>query len=80
MHDPALLLLAIPEEYWYCKDVNLSEIYDFDIGKKEFEGLLELFFLCKRLDTVQTSRKLLLKIFKIFFHMLFWGSAKPSFG
>ena len=61
----------------YCK---LSEIYDFDIGIFFFEGLLEFFGVCKRFYTVNTIRIHVPKIFIFFFHMLFWGSAKPSFG
>jgi len=56
------------------------KIYGFDIGKKIFEGLLEFFFVCKRFKIVQTVRIHLPKILRFFFHMLFWGSAKPSFG
>ncbi len=55
-------------------------MYDFDIGKNKFEGLLEFFFVCKRFYTVNTNRIHLPKIFICFFHMLFWGSAEPSFG
>ncbi len=55
------------------------KIYDFDIGKKQFEVLLEFFFLCKRFYSVKKVRIHVPKIFIFFFHMLFWGSAKPSF-
>ncbi len=48
--------------------VKLSEIYDFDIEKK------------KRFITANTNRIHFPKIFNLFFHMLFWGAAKPSFG
>ncbi len=48
--------------------------------KKKFEGLLEFFFVCKRFCTVQKIRIHLLKILIFFFHMLFLGYAKPSFG
>jgi hypothetical protein len=48
--------------------------------KKKFAGLLEFFFVRKRLYTVQTIRIHLPKFLNYFFHMLFWGSAKPSFG
>jgi hypothetical protein len=54
--------------------------YDFDIGKKKIEGLLDIFFLCKRFNSLTTVRIHVPKIFIFFFHMLFWGSAKPSFG
>jgi hypothetical protein len=43
VHDPCILSLAIYIDC-ICK---LSKIYDFDIGKKS-EGLLEIFFMCKR--------------------------------
>jgi hypothetical protein len=36
--------------------------------------------VCKRFITVNTNRIHLPKIFKIVFHMLFWGAATPSFG
>jgi hypothetical protein len=55
-------------------------MYGFDIAKKKFEGLLEIFFLCKRFEIVTTVRIHLPKIFLFFFHMLFLWSAKPSFG
>ncbi len=55
-------------------------MYGFDIGKKKFEGLLEFFFVCKRFKIVRTVRIYLPKILILFFHMLFWGFAKPSFG
>ena len=47
---------------------------------KKFKGLLELFLMCKPFNTVQTSRIHLPKILIYFFHMLFGGYAKPSFG
>ena len=72
MHEPSLLSLAIPKEYCNC-NCKLSKIYDFDIVKKNSEGLLEIFFMCKRLYTVHTNRKHLPKIFKFFFHMLLGG-------
>ncbi len=31
-----------------------TTINDFDIGKKKFEGLLEIFFVCKRIKSVPT--------------------------
>ena len=77
VHDPSVLSLAIPKEYCNCE---VSKIYDFDIGIKQFEGLLEIFWVCKRLFTVLTCRKHLPKFLIFFFHMLFGGSAKPSFG
>ena len=43
-------------------------------------SLLEIFVECKRFYTVQTNRIHLPKIFIYFFHILFGGSAKPSFG
>jgi hypothetical protein len=55
-------------------------MYDFDIGKTKFERLLEIVFVCKRLNTVNTNRIHVPKIFIFFFHMLFGGSVKPSFG
>ena len=55
-------------------------MYDFDIGKKKIERLLEIFFLCKRFLIVTTVRIHLPKIFLFFFHMLFWWSANTSFG
>ena len=48
--------------------------------KKVFEGLLKIFFVCKRFYTVNTIRIHLQKIVIYFFHMLFGGYAKPSFG
>ncbi len=53
--------------------MGITTIYGFDIGKKKFEGLLELFFVCncKRFKIVQTVRIHLPKIFIFFFHMLF---------
>ncbi len=48
--------------------------------KKKFEGLLEIFFVCKRFQVVQTIRLNLPKILIYFFQMLFWGYAEPSFG
>ena len=36
--------------------------------------------MCKRFIMVTTVRINVPKIFIFFFHMLFWGSAKPSFG
>ena len=47
--------------------------------KKNSEGLLEIFFMCNPLYTVHTNRKHLPNIFIFFFHMIFWGSAKPRF-
>jgi hypothetical protein len=41
---------------------------------------LGIFFVCKRLDTLNTNRIHLPKNSIFFCHMLFWGSAKPSFG
>ena len=41
---------------------------------------MEIFFLGKRFYSVKTVRKHVPKIFIFFFHMLFWGSAKQSFG
>ena len=41
---------------------------------------MEFFFVCKRFKIVQTVRIHLPKILRFFFHMLLWGSAKPSFG
>ncbi len=55
------------------------KIFDFDIGKKQFEGLLVIFFWCKRFESVTTVRINVPKNFKFFFHMLFWGSTKPSY-
>jgi hypothetical protein len=55
-------------------------MYDFYIGNFFFEGLLEIFFVSKRLNSVITVRIHVQKIFIFFFHMLFGGSAKPSFG
>ena len=55
-------------------------IYGFEIAKKQFEGLLEFFFVCKRFVIVTTVRITLPKIFLFFFHMLFWWSSEPSFG
>ena len=52
----------------------------FDIGKKILRGYWNFFFVCKRFKIVQTVRIHLPKILIFFFHMLFWGSAKPSFG
>ena len=66
-------------QYGNC-NCKVSKIYDFDIGIKKSEGLLELFFVCKRFFTVNTNRIHLPKIFKFFFHMVFGGSGKPSFG
>ena len=48
--------------------------------KKVFEGLLKIFFVCKRFYTVKTIRIHVPKIFIFFFHRIFGGSAKPSFG
>jgi hypothetical protein len=31
-------------------------MYDFDIEKKKFEGLLEIFFVCKRFCSVRTVK------------------------
>jgi hypothetical protein len=50
------------------------------MGIKNSEGLLEIIFVCKRLNTLNTNRIHTPKNFIYFFHMLFWGSAKPSFG
>jgi hypothetical protein len=36
--------------------------------------------VCKRFSSVKTIRIHVPKIFIFFFHTLFWGSAKPSFG
>ena len=36
--------------------------------------------MCKRFYSVKTVRIHVQKIFIFVFHMLFWGSAKPSFG
>ncbi len=77
MHEPSLLSVAIPKEYCNCKQ---SIIYGFFIGEKKIKGLLEIFFVCKRFYTVQTNRINLPKILNFVFHMLFGGSAKPSFG
>jgi hypothetical protein len=55
-------------------------MYDFYIEKKNSEALLEIFFVCKRFYTVKTNRIHLPKIFIFFFHMLFGGSSKPTFG
>jgi hypothetical protein len=38
-----------------------------------------MFFVCKRFITVNTNRIHIPKFFN-FFHVLFWGAAKPSFG
>ena len=76
--------MSIPFTITICSSSSSSSkiciMYDFDIGKKQFEGLLEFFFLCKRSKMVTTVRRHVPKIFIFFFHMLFWGSAKPSFG
>ena len=79
MHEPSLLSLAIPKEYCNCK-CKQSIIYGFDIGEKKLRGYCNFFFVRKRFNTVHTNRKHLPKILIFFFHMLFWGSAKPSFG
>ncbi len=72
--------MSLPFNITICSSSKICIMYDFDIGKNNFEGLLEMFFVCKRFNTVNTIRKHLHKIFIFFFHMLFWGSAKPSFG
>ena len=43
-------------------------------------GYWKFFFWANALKKVTTLRIHLPKIFLFFFHMLFWGSAKPSFG
>jgi hypothetical protein len=53
-----------------------SIIYGFDIGKKKIDKLLDFFFVCKRFNTVQTSRIHLPKIL-IFFFICFFGGT-PS--
>ena len=58
----------------------IHKIYDFDIGKKKIEGLLDIFFLCKRLNSLTTVSIHVQKMFIFFFHMLFWRSVKPRFG
>ena len=55
-------------------------MYDFYIEKKISEALLEIFLVCKRFYTVKTNRIHLPKIFIFFFHMLYGGSSKPTFG
>ncbi len=47
-------------------------MYDFDIGKKKIEVLLEIFLLCKRFYSVTTVRIHVAKIF-IFFFICFFG-------
>ncbi len=89
MHDPSILLLAIPKEseYWYCHcipkimyNVYYVKFMILTYEKNKFEVLLEICFVCKRFSSVKTVRIYVPKIFIFFFHMLFWGSAKPSFG
>jgi hypothetical protein len=69
VHDPSILVHAIPSEYCHCK---VSKIYDFDIGKKKFKGLLEIFFCANAFKVFQQLEYMFQK-FSYFFFIGFLG-------
>ena len=61
-------------------DTEIANIYyRFYIEKKKFEGLLEIFFVCKHLLIVQTVRIHLSKILNFFFSYTFLGVRQTEF-
>ena len=59
--------------------VPCTILYQFDIEKKILKGYWK-FFVCANASKLDKELEYIFQKFKFFFHMLFWGSAKPSFG